>query len=287
MQSEECGDGAGIAADDAHRYGLFRLAAGLPAARWRNATSLAFPPSDITAIDGQAVTLGCIGLLGMAGALPYAYTEAVARAGGGAAREFMDLLSAPAVGAFCDAWRMARPEHEPLPALPLRGGPMRGRALGELLSQALGVPVHVEQFAGRWEALPPEQCSTVGGAFARCGGGALLGGRLWRMDGAVRVVVGPLGRAPALDFAPGGTGALALAESWRALTGATAGAGAGAGAGAEASAVTGVSADACIRLQAGAASGTMLGAGARLGYDAMLLAGHTSSERDDLRYALC
>ena len=79
MQSEECGNRAGIEPGEEHRYALFRLAGALPAPAWRNGLSLAFPPSDVAAVEGSAVTPGCIGLLGMAGTLPYAYTEAVAR----------------------------------------------------------------------------------------------------------------------------------------------------------------------------------------------------------------
>lgn len=276
MQSEECGNRTGIEPGEAHRYTLFGLAGVLPAPRWRNGLSLAFPAGDVAAMEGGAVMPGCIGLLGMAGTLPYAYTEAVARAGGSAAREFMDLLSAPAVNAFCSAWRAARPEHASLPALPARGGPLRARALGELLARELGVPVRVEQFAGRWQALPPDQCSTAGRAHARCGQDALLGARLWRLDGAVRVVVGPLARAQAQAFVPGGSGARALAEHWRALAGGAAGHGG-----------AGVAAEAHVRVRAGDACGSVLGAGARLGYDALMLTGPVARQRDDLRYSLC
>src|SRR5436190_14122526 len=95
MQSEECRYSAGVSAGRAQRYAIFQLAGLLAAPEWRNGLSLAFPPSDVAALDGNAVTPGCIGLLGMAGALPYFYTEAIARAGGPAARAFMDLISAP------------------------------------------------------------------------------------------------------------------------------------------------------------------------------------------------
>lgn len=272
MQSEEWGNPAGVEAAYAQRYAIFQLAALLPAACWRNSLSLAFPASDIAGLDGSEVIPACAGLLGVAGTLPYAYTEAVARAGGSSARAFLDFLSAPALTMFCAAWRAARPECTPLPMLPARRGPLRARGVGEQLAQALGVPVRVEQFAGRWESLPASQASDLGGPNACCGSGALLGHRLWRLDSAVRVVVGPVDVAAAQAFLPGGAGALALAGAWAALAG---------GCGAD------LRAEACILLQAGALQGASLGAGPRLGYDALLLASPTSGARDDLRYRLC
>ena len=269
MQSEECQPCAGVSAENAHRYNFFHLA-GLPsAAEWRNGLSLAFPPSDVATLDGSAVTPACIGLLGMAGALPYHYSEAIARSGGTAARAFMDLLSAPAIDAFCAAWREGRPEYTPLPHLPLRRGPLRARALGERLAQALAVPVRVEQFAGQWDRLPAGQRSALGSGNTCCGSGALLGERLWRLDRAVRIHVGPLGSLAAQAFLPGARGALALAELWRCAAGDGR-----------------LQAEARIHLQAGAVGCAVLGAGARLGHDALLAMAPTG-ERDDLRYRLC
>lgn len=269
MQSEECRDIAGMSQGSAHRYGLFQLAGLVGAPEWRNGLSLAFPASDIAAWEGGSVTPACIGLLGMAGALPYSYSEAIARCAGSAARDFMDLLSAPAIDAFCLAWREARPEYTPLPALPAQRGPLRARTVGERLSQALGVPVRIGQFEGQWECLPPSQQSALGSGNARCGSGALLGERLWRIDQAVSVHVGPLGALAARQFLPGASGALALAELWCSV---------GAGAG--------VVAEARIHLHAGTWGGVVLGGGAHLGHDALLTL-NACAERDDLRYRLC
>jgi type VI secretion system protein ImpH len=254
---------------EAHEYAFFALAGTLDAPDWRNGLSLAFPASDVAALDGNAVTPACIGLLGMAGTLPYLYTEAVARPGGEAARAFLDLLSAPAVDAFCAAWREGRPEYTPLPAIPVRRGPIRARALGEQISHALGVPVRVEQFAGSWESLPPTQLSALGGANTCCGAGALLGERLWRIDSAVRIHVGPLGAEAARGFLPGGRDALALAQWWRLAV-----------------SKCGIQAEARVHLAAGASAGARLGAGPRLGHDA-LLSTRPAGERHDLCYRLC
>lgn len=269
MPGEECQFSAGVSEGHAQRYAIFRLAGLLARPGWRNSLSLAFPPSDVAALDGSALTPGCIGLLGMAGALPYFYTEAIARAGGPAARAFMDLLSAPAIDLFCAAWREARPEFTALPSVPAQRGQLRARCLEELLAQALGVPVLVEQFAGYWEELPQNQCSTLGGANAQCGAGALAGARLWRLDGAVRIHVGPLERDAALAFLPGGSAALALQRLWHAAAGEGA-----------------LPAEARIHLLPGAHSGAKLGAAVRLGFDALLLA-QPCGARDDLRYRLC
>jgi type VI secretion system protein ImpH len=271
MQSAQCRHSAGIDSIGVHRYAMFRLAGLLPGREWRNSLSLAFPASDIAALDGSAITPACIGLLGMAGALPYHYTEAVASPGNPAARAFMDLLAAPAVDIFCAAWRESRPEFTPLPAIPMQRGQLRARTLGELFALSLGVPVRVEQFTGRWEVLPPPQCSALGSGNAGCGGGALLGERLWRLDGALRIHVGPLDRHAAQAFLPGGRAANALAALWRAAAGA---------------ASSGLQAEARIHLLPGALGAARLDGGLRLGYDS-LLSERPCGERDDLRYRLC
>lgn len=269
MQSEEWRDSPGVSVESAHRCNFFQLAGLVGAAEWRSGMSLAFPPGDVVTLEGGVVTPACIGLLGVAGALPYFYSEAMARNGGAAARDFMDLLSAQAINAFCAAWREGRPEFTPLPVLPPQRGPLRARALGERLSQALGVPVRIEQFIGHWESLPPLQQSALGRGGADCGSGALLGERLWRLDGAVQVHVGPLGGVAWQAFLPGASAAMALASLWRSAAG-------------EGS----LQAEARIHVQAGASVGTKLGAGARLGHDALLTM-EAAGERDDLRYRLC
>lgn len=269
MQSEECRHAAGVSEADVHGYAIFRLAGLLRAPEWRNGLSLAFPATDVVAVDDDTVTPACIGLLGMAGTLPYYYTEAVAWAGSVAARAFIDLLSAPAIDAFCSAWREGRPEYTPLPPVPVQRGPVRARALGEQLAHALGVPVRIEQFVGRWESLPHRQTSALGQGNACCGAGALLGERLWRIDSAVCIHVGPLGLQSARAFLPGARGAQALAQRWRL-----------------AASGCGLLAEARIHLAPGVSAGASLGGGPRLGHDA-LLATQATGERDDLRYQLC
>lgn len=269
MQSEEWRHSAGVSAAHVHRYDLFQLAGLLEAPRWRNGLSLAFPPSDVAALEAGAVTPACIGLLGMAGALPYHYTEAIARTGGPAAHALMDLLSAPAIDLFCAAWREGCPGHVPLPAIAAQRGPLRARVLAERFAHALNVPIRVEQFAGQWESLSREQCSALGVSNAMCGAGAIAGGRFWRLDSAVRIHVGPVSGESAQAFIPGGRGALALAHLWRSAAGGNA-----------------LRAEARIHTQAETGAWTKLGAGVCLGHDA-LLGAPPVGERDDLRYRLC
>lgn len=271
MQSEECRPGVGINAVGAQRYAIFRLAKLLGAPNWQNSLSLAFPASDIAALERATITPACIGLLGMAGALPYCYTEAIARAATPAARAFMDLLSAPAIESFCTVWSESRPEIRPLPVIPPQRGQLRARALGEQCTQSLGVPVRVEQFAGRWCRLPGEQCTALGGGNASCGAGALLGERLWRLDGAVRIHIGPLDKPAAQAFLPGARAACTLAALWRSIGGAG----------------VGVQAEARILLRPHAMARVRLGGSQRLGYDALLSTRQPAVQRDDLRYRLC
>ena len=269
MQSEKCRNIAGVSGECAQRYDFFHLAALVGAPAWRNTVSLAFPASAVAALDGSSITPSCIGLLGMAGTLPYSYTEAIARSTGSAARDFMDLLAGRAIDLFCAAWREGQPEYVHLPLLPAQRGPLRARALEERLAQALGVPVRIEQFSGHWEQLPSTQRSALGCGNALCGAGALLGERLWRRDQAVTVHIGPLGSLAARAFLPGASAARALSELWRC-----------------AASGTGFLAEARIHLQAGVGARVELGKGARLGHDS-LLAMDAATERDDLRYRLC
>jgi len=269
MQSEECRHITGVNAARVHCYDFFQLAGLLGAPGWRNGLSLAFPPSDVAALEAGAVTPACIGLLGMAGALPYHYTEAIARTGGPAARALMDLLSAPAIDLFCAAWREGCPGYAPLPAIAAQRGPLRARALAERFAQALNVPIRVEQFAGQWESLPRGQCSTLGVSNASCGAGAIAGERFWRLDSAVRIHIGPVSGEAAQAFIPGGRGALALAQLWRSAAGGSA-----------------LRAEARIHTRAETGARTRLGAAVRLGHDA-LLGAQPAGVRDDLRYRLC
>lgn len=97
-----------------------------PQLRFRNSTSLSFPSSEIEslvvhrtsdagaegAIERIDITPAFMGLLGMAGAMPFVYTEQIAQRElynkDFAARSFLDLFSNRAVALFYAAWKKSR-----------------------------------------------------------------------------------------------------------------------------------------------------------------------------------
>lgn len=98
--------------------------------RFRNSSSLSFPASEIESlkvrwkqaedgatdaapeIDGIDITPAFMGLLGVAGALPYVYTEQIAQRElyqkDFAARSFLDLFSNRVLALFYQAWKKSR-----------------------------------------------------------------------------------------------------------------------------------------------------------------------------------
>ncbi|MFZ4552407.1 MAG: type VI secretion system baseplate subunit TssG [Aquabacterium sp.] len=107
---------------------------GLRRVQFRNSISLAFPSSEIESltvrgrtdledvdrtsgrdaseIDAVELTPSCMGLLGVSGALPLFYTEAIAQRElmhrDPSARAFLDIFSHRAVSMFYEAWRKHR-----------------------------------------------------------------------------------------------------------------------------------------------------------------------------------
>lgn len=80
-----------------------------------------------------------------------------------------------------------------------------------VLTAYFGVPVHIEQFVGRWSALP-EDAQTRLGHGGVLGQTALVGARVWQRDLRLRVHVGPLSRQDFDDFLPRGRRAAALRD---------------------------------------------------------------------------
>jgi type VI secretion system protein ImpH len=244
------------------RYGV----APETAIRFENSLSLAFPASDIDALQleqGQGpastntmrlrVRTAVMGLLGLSGALPLHYTERIAawehatRDEG--PRAFYDAFSSRQVALFYRAWRKYRvrggaDEHNrdrflaQLVALAGAGwqgqGPgqpgsglafenlayfaaqLRSRAvpahlIAGVLSDYLQVPVAVEQFAGKWDALGTNDRSRLGENNCDVGLGATLGERLLRPELGIRIKVGPVSSRMFERFLPGASGARALA----------------------------------------------------------------------------
>lgn len=244
------------------RYGV----APETALRFENSLSLAFPASDIDALQleqGQVpgganavrlrVRTAVMGLLGLNGALPLHYTERIAawehatRDEG--PRAFYDAFSSRQVALFYRAWRKYRvrggaDEHNrdrflaQLVALAGAGwqgqGPgqpgsglayeslayfaaqLRSRAvpahlIAGVLSEYLQVPVTVEQFAGKWDALGAGDRSRLGENNCDVGLGATLGARLLRAELGIRIKVGPVSSRMFERFLSGASGARALA----------------------------------------------------------------------------
>ncbi len=87
--------------------------------------------------------------------------------------------------------------------------PRSADRLAALASDWLGRRVDVEQFAGAWLAIPPDQRTRLGGgrepgAFCQLGRDAAAGVRAWDIQGRVVLRVGPLERAAFEALLPGG-----------------------------------------------------------------------------------
>lgn len=91
------------------------------------------------------------------------------------------------------------------------GFPRSAERLAAILSDRLGEPVEVEQFAGRWLRLSPgETTRLAGGAgpgrFSRLGVDAALGEAAWDIQSAIRLRVGPMSLRRFRELLPGQPG---------------------------------------------------------------------------------
>jgi type VI secretion system protein ImpH len=193
--------------------------------------------------DGPAVlTAAHVSLGGAHGPLPPPYTAralARERRRDHALRDFLDIFNDRLARLLFLARRRARPalQAEPpwsqpiarmlLAVLGLATDGLRGRlampdrallrhagllarrprglhALERLLADYFGVGCTIRPFVGRWRPLEPEDRTRLGGANARLGAGAVLGGRVWHDAGGVEITLGPLGRVLFADLLPGG-----------------------------------------------------------------------------------
>ncbi|MBT0963769.1 type VI secretion system baseplate subunit TssG [Denitromonas iodatirespirans] len=101
----------------------------------------------------------------------------------------------------------------------LRQRPVSAAALQSVLATYFGVPIRIEQFVGKWYALPAGQRSVLGGQNAALGKTCLLGERVWQRNLRVRVHIGPLDHASYLSFLPGGEFAAVLEKLLTLATG--------------------------------------------------------------------
>jgi len=198
------------------------------------------------------ITPAFMGMLGVHGALPIHYTEQVLHRErhlkDTAGRAFLDLFTNRSVGHFYRAWKkyrlpvqyeMDRNKHflplllsltglgmaglrgrlgaiddESIARLAglLRQRPMSAEALQRVLASYFREPVEIEQFVGRWYALPPAQRSRLGAGQLTLGRDALVGERVWQCNLRIRIRIGPLPRARYLAFLPRSELADALAK---------------------------------------------------------------------------
>lgn len=228
-----------------------------------------------------------------------------------AARHFLDLFSHRAVALFYTAWKKSRLHLQyeadrqnrfaPM-ALALAGlgyssltnrlgpgaggvhdesvaffaGALQQRTLSaaqleRLLSRYLRVPVRVEQFQGRWYALPAAARTTLGMGNGVLGRNALSGERVWQRDLCVRLVLGPLDPQRFRRFLPGAPGAKALRELLGLLTGVS------------------LEYEIALTLQADAVQPSRMDSSrspfsGRLGWDTYLQTKPASADRCDVRY---
>lgn len=176
-----------------------------------------------------------------------------------AARAFLDLFSNRAVALFYAAWKKSRLHlqyetdrknrfapmvlalagvgqtalHDRLlpegggvndESLAFFAGALQQRALSaqqlqRLLSRYLRVPVRIEQFCGRWYALPRGARTSLGLGNGVLGRNALSGERVWQRDLRARVILGPLTHQLFQRFLPGAPGSTALRELLTLLSG--------------------------------------------------------------------
>lgn len=251
------------------------------------------------------LTPGFAGLLGGAGALPAHYTErivahaATGKDGGPAA--FLDIFANRSLQLFYEGWRKYRLEQHDddkflqlllalgglgsaalqgrqggvrdtafaCHAASLRQRPASSVQMARVLSSYFAAPVRVEQFIGRWYAVPLAQQSRLGMQHCVLGAGAMAGERVWQRDLRMRLVMGPLAHAAFMSFLPGGDKARAMRE-WLAMF----------------SGVT-LEYEVQLLLQGRDVRGAALGAdGAHLGWDSFLAPGADGADRADVSYEL-
>ncbi len=98
-------------------------------------------------------------------------------------------------------------------------------ALRQMLSEYFDRPVGIKQFQGHWANLMRDEQSRLGGAapdarrYASLGTSAVLGARVWDVQGSFRVQLGPLDYAQFQTFMPGAAQMTQLATLTRTYVG--------------------------------------------------------------------
>mgnify|MGYP003694022845 CR=1 FL=1 len=100
-------------------------------------------------------------------------------------------------------------------------------ALEAVLSDFFARPVQIEQFRGRWVWLAPDDVTVLpsrsapDGAFGQLGVNAVVGDRVWDVQGSFRIRIGPVGYAQFASFMPGSRDLAQLVDLTRLFVGPT------------------------------------------------------------------
>lgn len=141
-------------------------------------------------------------------------------------------------------------------------------SLEQLVADAWGVPAVVEQFVGQWLELEPGDQTRLGGHNALLGVDALAGRRVWSVEAAYCVRLGPMRLTEFLAWLPGGGRLEALSDLLTFHVGPTL--------------------EATVRpvLRAADVPQTRLGAGggSRLGWTTWLVSGRADRDADDAAF---
>lgn len=151
--------------------------------------------------------------------------------------------------------------------------PRAAISLERMLADACGIPVKVQQFSGRWIAIPQSEQTCLQGGFSRLGSynrlgvDTVAGARMWDVQGRFRLILGPLTRRQFRDHLPGSPGLRRIVELARLYAGA------------------GLDFDVQLILRRNEVPDCVLqggqGAGVRLGYDGWLSAFPMVRDPDD------
>jgi type VI secretion system protein ImpH len=153
----------------------------------------------------------------------------------------------------------------------MRHRPASAVQISRVLAEYFGQPIKAVQFIGCWYDVPASQQTTLGGANAVLGAGAMSGSRVWQRDLRMRLEIGPLKRASFDAFLPGGSAARALKSMLTMFTG--------------------VSLEYEVQLVLAAAdveSASLADerSGGRLGWDTFLVSEPQQEDRKDVRYEI-
>lgn len=93
-----------------------------------------------------------------------------------------------------------------------RHRPVSAGNVQRMLEDYFGVRVRLEQFVGRWFAIPVDQRTTLSGSYAELGTTSFCGERTWQRQTRIRIMLGPMSRPEFLAFLPYGNAARALSR---------------------------------------------------------------------------